>query len=124
MTDCLYLLHFADPYYHAEHYLGSSIHLADRLADHANGRGSCLTRALVAAGAEWQLAAVYLPRPHCPHTIRELESRAKRRHNSAAYCPICCHASIAPWWTISYPLDSVPAQLLHSSLTRLFTHVQ
>lgn len=45
----VYLLHFAEPYYHARHYAGFSAHLPRRIADHRRGRGARLVAAVIHA---------------------------------------------------------------------------
>ena len=47
----VYLLHFAPPYKHARHYLGSTDDLDARLAAHRSGRGARLTQVAVQNGS-------------------------------------------------------------------------
>lgn len=99
----LYLLHFDKPRHHACHYLGCSEDIIARLAAHANGQGSCLTKALYEDHEGWTLAALYVPRAAVA-SIRFLERRAKERHNAAAYCPLCRPGRFQPpLGTIHYP---------------------
>jgi predicted GIY-YIG superfamily endonuclease len=49
----VYLIHFARPYQHARHYVGSTDNLDARLADHAAGRGARLMEVVTQAGIEW-----------------------------------------------------------------------
>lgn len=121
----LYLIHFAEKRHHAQHYLGCSYNLYERLVAHANGRGAKLTKALWEDKQDWQLAAIFIPKPSMKCGIFELETRAKQRHNSIAYCPVCQHSQdgsteqhrdrthLCPPGTLQYPLPfQVSATLL------------
>lgn len=104
----LYLLHFDTPHHHAEHYLGSTNNLRRRLTQHATGRGAKLTAALHNQNEHWKLAALYIPKSHETRSRKQLERRAKRRHNSRAYCPICYPQTFqAPSGTIHYPTEEI-----------------
>lgn len=107
----LYVLHFDQPRHHARHYLGSSAHLMQRLAQHANGQGSKLTKALWLDCQGWQLAALFIPKDPT-ESIRDLERRAKTRKNTAAYCPFCTRDHVAPPGTIEYPSPYVMSHTL------------
>lgn len=102
----VYLIHFTEKRHHAGHYLGCSYALFERLAAHANGRAARLTKALWEDAQDWQLAALFLPKPHTARSIFELEKMAKARHSSADYCPICKPGGlhVAPPAMIEYPL--------------------
>lgn len=103
----LYLIHFAQRRHHAQHYLGSSYNLYERLAAHARGHGARLTKALWEDDQEWTLAALFIPKPTSARSIFELEKQAKQRHQASAYCPICCKSdqlNIAPAGTMQYPI--------------------
>jgi len=81
----VYLLHFDEPYRHAQHYLGWAPDrtLDARLAHHLNGTGSRLCAVVLAAGITWRLARVWVDGD------RTLESRLKRRGGRSRLCPIC-----------------------------------
>ena len=111
---CLYLLHFDRPHHHAQHYLGSTVELTRRLIDHANGNGARLTEVLMECDEHWTLAALFIPRPGLPTSIRELERNAKRRHSSRSYCPKCNTNHISPPGTVQYPTLAKSAQDLRS----------
>lgn len=85
----IYLIHFDPPYKHARHYLGTSPHVNERMTEHANGQGSPLVRAAVAAGVQLRLARVW------KRGGRALERRLKKGHNVPRLCPICCAAQRA-----------------------------
>jgi hypothetical protein len=82
----VYLLHFAQPYKHARHYLGWTTDLARRLARHRgeaekDGRGSRLVEIVVASGIGFKLARAWLG-------DRFFERHVKGRRLSV-YCPLC-----------------------------------
>lgn len=82
----IYLLHFDTPLSHAEHYVGCTEHLHERLMIHASGRGANLTKVLAANGAPWRLAALGL----CSHSaMKRVERTLKDSRNVPRYCPIC-----------------------------------
>lgn len=78
----VYLLHFAEPYYHARHYLGWSPRLMPRLLTHLTGRGSPLVAAAIGAGIAVRLARTW-------PGDRAVERALKRRKRHRAYCPLC-----------------------------------
>lgn len=78
----VYLIHFDDPYYHAQHYLGSTKNLEDRLAAHRAGRGARLMEVITDAGISWRLVRTW-------KGGRQLERQLKRRCNGRRLCPIC-----------------------------------
>jgi hypothetical protein len=88
----LYLIHFQQPYHHAQHYLGfvdTSRHaleeaLESRLAYHRAGRGSRFLRAVNAAGIGWEVVRVW------ENGTRTDERRLKGR-SSTRLCPTCNH---------------------------------
>ena len=79
----VYLLHFERPYQHAQHYLGYSPRIADRLERHAAGTGARLTQVVKDAGIGWTLARVW------PGATRQDERRLKRRGSGRRQCPTC-----------------------------------
>lgn len=96
----VYLLHFDQPYQHAQHYIGfcSSYHgLDSRLEYHAAGRGSRLLAAVAAAGIPWRLARIW-------HGTRTDERRIKNRHCSPQYCACCKSRPLAPTGLEEIPL--------------------
>ncbi|MEV4887877.1 hypothetical protein AB0K48_00610 [Nonomuraea sp. NPDC055795] len=82
MTGTVYLLHFAQPYRHARHYLGWTTDLQARLAEHAAGRGARLLAVVRDAGITWTLARTW------PGN-RARERALKRQGGSARRCPLC-----------------------------------
>jgi predicted GIY-YIG superfamily endonuclease len=79
----VYLLHFAQPYKHARHYIGYSEQLAERLAHHQKGTGARLMAAVSAAGIEVTVARVW------KGADRTFERRIHGRKHSAQLCPLC-----------------------------------
>ena len=112
MHEFIYLLHFDDRRHHALHYLGSTGKLLARLKRHAEGHGARLTAALRTDGQEWQVAAIYQKKETATDSIKTLERKAKRRHNSTAYCPICSTKVKIPEGTMPYPLLLIRSELL------------
>jgi hypothetical protein len=79
----VYLLHFSEPYQHAQHYLGYSSQIIARLATHRAGRGVPLTQAACKAGIEIHLARRW------PKGTKGLERLLRRQHANTRLCPIC-----------------------------------
>jgi predicted GIY-YIG superfamily endonuclease len=78
----VYLLHFDQPYQHAQHYLGYTDDIDQRMATHRAGNGARLMEVIGQAGINWRLARTW-------EGDKELERQLKRRHNSPQLCPIC-----------------------------------
>jgi hypothetical protein len=108
----VYLIHFARPYRHAQHYLGWTQGLERRIAEHRAGHGSPLVAAAVSAGIEIQLAATW-------PGDRNLERRLHRYNNSPRrLCPICRGEPTAAATITRQQLDSVD-ELAIAALTAL-----
>lgn len=78
----VYLLCLSRYMSHSKHYVGTSVNVDRRLSEHRAGRGSKFTQAVVKAGIELILAAVWPGE-------RPEEKYFKLRKNSARYCPFC-----------------------------------
>src|SRR5947209_3645599 len=78
----VYLLCLARTLAHARHYTGSSNDVDRRLQEHRSGRGSKFTQAVVRAGIELRLAAVW-PGERYDERVR------KNSRNAARHCPFC-----------------------------------
>lgn len=76
------MLHFAQPYKHARHYVGWADDLARRLEEHASGNGARLTEVIHDAGIPFTLART-------THGTRNLERAIKNAGGAVRYCPIC-----------------------------------
>lgn len=81
----VYLIHFAEPFRHARHYMGwcPEGEAERRLREHRCGYGARLTRHVAAAGIGMKLAKVW------PGASRDTERQFKTYHNGPRYCPIC-----------------------------------
>ena len=71
-----------------QHYVGSTAdaRLADRLAEHANGRGARIVAAWRARGIDYHLVKLWR------RWGRGVEERLKARHRHADFCPRCARA--------------------------------
>ncbi len=78
----IYLLHFAEPYQHAQHYLGSAVDLAARLAQHGTSSGARLMQVVQEAGIKWEVARTW-------EGTRETEAKFKRAQHNRKLCPLC-----------------------------------
>ena len=78
----VYLIHFNEPLAHAQHYMGWTCNLAERLHAHETGNGSRLMEVIGDRGITWRLARVW-------PGGRELEKRLKRQKHGPRFCPIC-----------------------------------
>lgn len=85
----VYLLHFdvpiGDPsnsHGMAQHYMGCSDNLEERLKAHRHGYGAAIMAAVSRAGIDWQLARTW-------DGGRDLERQLKRRKNARFLCPLC-----------------------------------
>ena len=78
----VYLIHFEKPYKHARHYLGSAIDLAERLAQHRNGKGARLLQVVKEAGIDWDVSRTW-------QGTRETEAKFKRAQHNTRLCPHC-----------------------------------
>jgi predicted GIY-YIG superfamily endonuclease len=81
----VYLLHFEQPYKHAQHYLGFAHEgkLEERIDAHRLGRGSRLMKVVKAAGITWSVARVW------ERSNRYEERQLKNQGGLARQCPRC-----------------------------------
>jgi hypothetical protein len=79
----VYTLHLWPPIAHAKHYTGSAFErkLAQRLTDHALGRGARLTQVQVERGGSWVLAQT--------EPGGRSEERRLKQHGAARRCQVC-----------------------------------
>lgn len=87
----VYLFHFERPYHHAQHYLGCSFDLEDRLKSHYGGYGSKLLRAVLLAGISFRVVRVW------PYGDFALEKSLKSLKNNPKLCPICNPSLVVPF---------------------------
>ena len=79
----VYLIHFARPYKHAQHYIGFAENLERRLWHHRQGTGARLLQVVREEGIDWELARTW-------DGDRSLERRLKNGKNAGKWlCPIC-----------------------------------
>lgn len=81
----VYLIHFARPYRHAQHYVGfcgSYEGVESRLDYHAKGRGSRLLAAVSRAAIPWRIVRLW-------RGTRTDERRLHARGDSRTFCPAC-----------------------------------
>ena len=92
----LYLLHFAEPYHHARHYLGYAVGIGrGRTYAKAQARGVALgahelVMSVQAAGIAIEVADVWIGEG------RELQRAMRASHNLARFCPLCTGAAELP----------------------------
>jgi len=79
----VYTLHLWPPIAHAKHYTGSALErrLAERLTDHALGRGARLTQVQVERGGFWLLAQT--------QPGGRLTERRLKQHGATRRCEVC-----------------------------------
>lgn len=81
--DVVYLLHFDEKLAdHAQHYIGFTSNLSERLKRHARGQGAAIVRAAHDEGIKITLVATWTGN-------RSYERMLKNRKNARRLCPIC-----------------------------------
>lgn len=83
MNGTIYLIHFDQPFGHAQHYLGWARDVEARIAHHRNGSGANLLRHVNEAGITWQVVRTW------PNMTKNDERRMKIGSHAPQYCPIC-----------------------------------
>lgn len=96
----VYLIHFERKIHHAQHYVGCTDHLRERLITHAHGDGARILEVCRDKKIEWRLAAVW-------SGTYKLERELKIRKNAPLYCPSC-----TPTAAQFYKLDRFPVELI------------
>ena len=104
----VYLLHFdqpiGDPHKNrgqAQHYVGCSSQLQQRLTNHAHGRTARIVSAVISQGIEWELAAVGVTHRR---GMRKIERQVKSWKSARAFCPLCGGSGKLPG-TTPYPVE-------------------
>lgn len=89
----VYLIHFERPIGNqskpkgkAQHYIGWSYDIPNRMHDHASGHGAAIMAYLQRVGVKWWVARTWIG-------SRTLEVKLKHRRNAPALCP-CCNQKI------------------------------
>ena len=84
----VYLLHFKEPIAHAQHYVGATDNLNQRLMAHYKGNSSALVREFHRLGIPFRVAKVWDYESH--NEAYDTERYIKRTYrNSRKLCPIC-----------------------------------
>jgi predicted GIY-YIG superfamily endonuclease len=78
----VYLIHFSEKYYHAQHYLGFSKDVEKRFEEHKKGLASGLTRAVIQKGIEIILVRTW-------NGDGSTEKLLKKQKNNPRFCPTC-----------------------------------
>lgn len=81
-TAVVYLIHFAQPFKRARHYLGSARVLENRLKHHRAGSGAKLLRAVQLAGIGWEVVRTW-------PGDKTVERKLKNRKSAPDLCPVC-----------------------------------
>ena len=79
----VYLIHFETKLHHAQHYLGFTTNLEERLKRHASGNGSKLMHAVSQAGITWKVTRLWENVP------QSWERELKQSKNTPCLCPEC-----------------------------------
>ena len=101
----VYVLHFDDPLSHAQHYVGMTGNLKQRLAAHAAGDGARLTEVLAEQQRAWTLTGLFQT---TATNARRVERELKESKNLSRYCDACTPDAPAPPGSKRYPLTEVP----------------
>lgn len=87
----VYLLHFSEPFGHAQHYIGVTGSLQEvprRLGEHRSGKGAVLCKHATDAGISLTVARVWVEVP------RYTEIKLKNQGGARRLCPICQGRSV------------------------------
>jgi len=98
----VYLLHFHNAVEHAQHYVGSTAHLKQRLITHARGAGARLTEVTKEREIDWTLAGLWQT---SDRNARYLERKLKQIKNAPKYCQFCGDAEKPLPKAYRYPLS-------------------
>jgi predicted GIY-YIG superfamily endonuclease len=99
----VYLIHLDQPFRHARHYLGWTLNLERRIAQHRAGTGAKLLRAVNRHGIHWEVVRIWPGGP-------ELEQTLKALKNSPRLCPLCVQAALLHQLDLQPPQE--PAEAL------------
>lgn len=79
----VYLVHFARPYHGAQHYLGFSTNIPQRIKAHRAGRGAPLLGVITRRGIGWRVVRIWKRRDGY------FEQFLKHNHALRELCPVC-----------------------------------
>lgn len=83
MTGTVYLIHFDEPIAHAQHYMGWTSDLEQRLDAHSNGTGSKLMAEVRRRGIPWSVTRTW------EGVDRHFERKLKNHKSGPRFCPRC-----------------------------------
>ena len=83
ITGSVYLVHFDRRYHGAQHYIGFSTNVAERVKAHRAGRGAPLLKAITEHGIRWRVVRQWRKKDGY------FEQELKRRFASRELCPVC-----------------------------------
>lgn len=91
MNHWVYILHFDVALHHAQHYVGMTSNLVERLKLHHSGGAARLTQVLQELGLTWVIGTAAMV--DSKEKAAEIERRLKRsKKKSRLYCEICAGA--------------------------------
>lgn len=79
----VYLVHFARPHHGAQHYLGFSTNIPQRIKAHRAGRGAPLLAAVTQRGIRWRVVRTWKKKDGY------FEQELKRGGKLRELCPMC-----------------------------------
>ena len=82
-TGTVYLIHFHEKLCHAQHYIGFTTNLDERIQCHKNGNGSRLMEVIGQLELPWEVARTW------ENTPKAMERELKNYKNAKRLCPIC-----------------------------------
>lgn len=101
----VYVVHMLEKLSHAQHYIGCTEHLKERLSTHAQGKGARILEVCSEKGIEWTLGGIG---SIGITEMRKAERWAKNQHNASRFCTICNgEDALAIPGTIPYPVDII-----------------
>ena len=106
----LYLIHFEKKIEHAQHYVGATKNIANRIKLHRVGRGANILRVANRLGIKWELVRVW-------KGSFELEIQMKKMKNSPRYCPVC-----SKFPSNFFSIDEFPIELIKDEEEKNVTH--
>lgn len=79
----VYLLHFNKKFHHAQHYIGFTDNLNDRIKRHEAGDGAKIIAAIIRNKITFFVARIW------PDGDRKFERKLKRFKKAKRFCPAC-----------------------------------
>lgn len=88
MQFTVYLIHLDSPIEHAQHYIGFTCNLEQRLAQHRSGCGARLLAEANRRGIEYRIVRTWKG-GQWVNDARALERKLKKQKNAPRLCPVC-----------------------------------